>query len=412
MVKSSKELEYEEGNKVRKKDTLELIKKKEETQFHKRRLMNVADSYQDFARMLQFLPSEGEDCKETDRQAYLHNCRMQENRKALSGQLKSFAETCIRVAEEPLEIKSLSEKAFKNAMTVLKEYKVSLKLGYCFRLTRSETLYFELKPLRFCKTTLEEVAGILSVAFGKNMVCISHDDFDTDGEYHTYEFEEEPKYQIMTGIARVIKEGKTISGDNYSILEGRDHRIVMMLSDGVGSGKCAGQSSDVVMELMEALLQSGEGMENATLFLNSTFSTIVSEGNMPTLDLCEIDLNDGSCEFVKAGAVASFIKSGRVVEQVNGGGTPLGFFPKEEMPVVRRHLGRDYYVIMMTDGVLENLNGEDTEAVFSEYISQLEYKNPKEMANKILQFAILRGGGEVRDDMTVFVAGIFDESML
>ncbi len=397
---------------MRKKETLELIKKNEESQFHRRRLMNVADSYQDFARMLQFLPSEGEDCMDTDREAYLHNCKMVENRRALSGQLKSFAETCIRVAEEPIEIKSLSEKAFKNAVTVLKEYKVSLRLGYCFRLSKSEALYFELKPGRFCKTSLEEVAGILSVAFGKNMVCVSHDHFELDGAYHTYEFEEEPKYQIMTGIAKAIKGEKTISGDNYSLLEGRDHKLVMMLSDGVGSGKSAGQSSDVVMELMEALLQSGEEPENAALFVNSTFSTVASEGNMPTLDICEIDLNDGSCEFVKSGAVTSFIKAGCVVEQVKGGGTPLGFFPKEEMPVVRRHLGNEQYLIMVTDGVLENQNGEDTEAVFAEYISQLHYTNPKEIANRILQFAILRGGGEVRDDMTVFVAGIFEESMI
>lgn len=392
---------------MQKKQTIEMIKRNEQTEYQKKRLKNVADSYRDFARMIQFLPAEGEELKEKDRQAYLKNRKLLENRKILSGQIKSFADTCLRVAEEPLEIKGLSEKAFKNAVLVLKENKVILKFGYCYRWSYSEMMYFEMKANRNCRITISEVAGILSVAFDKNIACVSHHDLEKDGEYHTYEFEEEPPFRIMTGVAKAIKEGKTISGDNYSILERHDHHVIMMLSDGVGSGREAGQSSDVVMELMEALLQAGESAESAALFVSSTFSTVLEEGKFPTLDICEVDLNQGSCEICKAGAVTSFIKTGSVVERIAGGGTPLGFFPQEEMPVIRKLIDHDHYIIMVTDGILENMNGENTEAVFAEYISQLDYKNPKEMANKILQFAILRAGGKVKDDMSVLVAGIF-----
>ena len=45
-----------------------------------------------------------------------------------------------------------------------------------------------------------------------------------------------------------------------------------------------------------------------------------------------------------------------------------------------------------------------------EIIGRMEYTNPNEIANQILAYAIKQSKGQIRDDMTVLVIGIWDQS--
>ena len=65
------------------------------------------------------------------------------------------------------------------------------------------------------------------------------------------------------------------------------------------------------------------------------------------------------------------------------------------------------YVIMVSGGVLEIMEeygyGED----FGQVISRLELENPREVAQALLQYLIRRCRGNIRDDMTILVAGVW-----
>ena len=63
-------------------------------------------------------------------------------------------------------------------------------------------------------------------------------------------------------------------------------------------------------------------------------------------------------------------------------------------------------MIMVSDGVLEAMPGEDKEQVMKEYLEDADIRNPQELAEDILEFAA-SFSGENRDDMTVLAAGIW-----
>lgn len=68
------------------------------------------------------------------------------------------------------------------------------------------------------------------------------------------------------------------------------------------------------------------------------------------------------------------------------------------------------YVIMVSDGVIEGLSQGIGEEALSEIISRTELKNPTEMANYILNYVIRMCKGAIRDDMTVVVSGIWENT--
>ena len=58
-------------------------------------------------------------------------------------------------------------------------------------------------------------------------------------------FEEDTHYHTVHGVARLVKEGASVSGDNFSFQELVDGEFVMSLSDGMGSGSRACKESEM-----------------------------------------------------------------------------------------------------------------------------------------------------------------------
>ena len=63
---------------------------------------------------------------------------------------------------------------------------------------------------------------------------------------------------------------------------------------------------------------------------------------------------------------------------------------------------------MITDGVLDALSEGNYDEIMCQYLSTLQEQNPKEIAEKLLQFVFHCSGGKIADDMTIIVLGIFE----
>lgn len=74
--------------------------------------------------------------------------------------------------------------------------------------------------------------------------------------------------------------------------------------------------------------------------------------------------------------------------------------------LLTRKLWERNRVIMVSDGVLEALPGENKEQVMKEFLEEAPGRNPQELAEGILEFA-MSFSEENRDDMTVLAAGIW-----
>ena len=165
----------------------------------------------------------------------------------------------------------------------------------------------------------------------------------------------------------------------------------------------------MVLELMERFLEAGFSEETALRMLNAACVLHDQEDSYSTMDICEVDLYQGDVSFYKIGAAAAFIKRGEDVECIPCANLPVGADMEPQIEIQHSHVSGGDYVVLMTDGVLEHLNVPSPEQTICDILASLQVSNPNEIAKKILERVTLFTGGQVRDDMTVLVAGIWEK---
>lgn len=255
-----------------------------------------------------------------------------------------------------------------------------------------------------CITT-KETAMLLSCMLGERLIPCENSRNVIGREFTDYVFREDANFQVITGVARAAKADSRISGDNFSFLYPEGDECIMLLSDGMGSGEQACRESERVIELLEQFLEAGFKEEAAMKLINSMLVLRPENTMFSTMDVCVLHLTTGICDFMKAGAAATYILRGDWMESIHSTTLPAGMLSSVSYDVKQKKLYDGDYVIMLSDGVLEN------ESMGEEFLLQtlqtVESKNPQEIANAILEGAMQRENYCPKDDMTVLVGGIF-----
>ena len=344
-----------------------------------------------------------------DRSTMLSRKKAHENREIMAEHLKEMAQIMAEVAGASFAYQPLSERRIKQIAHELKPQGIQVKEihyieGEEGRLEIGAALATEKgKP-----HTGEEAAHLFSVIFDKRLMVSRETDYYLDEKFRDFRFIEEPRYSVLTGTARATKEYETVSGDNFCQFETDKRGMTLMLSDGMGSGEKACADSLQVLDLMERMLAAGFSGDMAVQLVNTSLNLGEEENHLATLDVCSLDLYEGSLTLTKVGASSTYIKRDNLVEQISSRNLPLGVLGKPEPEVTARKLMDGDYVIMVSDGVLDGLSQGIGEEALSEVISRTSLENPGEMAGSILNYVIRACKGAIRDDMTVIVAGIWE----
>ena len=302
-----------------------------------------------------------------DRQEYLYRRRLQESQGLLAEHLKEMAHILAITARETCRCRPMGERRYKQMAALLKESGIMLKdflelehedghreISLVMRQNSGRRVHFG--EIEYIST--EDVADYISVAMNRRLCAAKNTPAYLAAEYNTYYFLEEPPYHLLTGFAKAVKETEKVSGDSYSFFESDTGKLQVLLSDGVGSGEEARRESGRVIEMMERLLEAGFGKEPAVQMVNGAMAAAGQEQAMSTLDVCDIDLYTGNCEFLKVGAASTYIKRGRLVDRLSSRNLPLGVFWKMTPEIQNRTLQSGDYVIMLSDGVLDALSEE------------------------------------------------------
>lgn len=255
--------------------------------------------------------------------------------------------------------------------------------------------------------TVKEAAEILENAIEEGEWTVAPDGRNlVTKQADTIRFVEKGEYRVLYGVAKAVKSGEEVSGDNYTFGQVQPGQAIMSLSDGMGSGRVAEEESRQVIELTQRLLEAGFSTRAALKMVNTVLLLTGISQHPATLDLCCIDLKTGILEAMKLGAAATFILSEKGVELLEAGEVPMGIINPVEPVLLSKKLWDDNRVIMVSDGVLDALPADDKELMLTEFISGMPVKNPQDMADRILLFA--RSFSErAADDMTVLAAGIW-----
>ena len=190
-----------------------------------------------------------------------------------------------------------------------------------------------------------------------------------------------------------------VSGDAYAVRHLPGDRLLVGLSDGMGSGVAAAVESEPTISLAERMLAAGFGIRPAAQTVNSLMLLEGSEDTFATLDLTLVHLNDGEAEFVKVGAPPTLlVRKGRP-ERVEGHTPPSGILRDVQVDVRRRRVAAGDWLISLTDGAFDCL--ADEEDWLDGFLRSLDQaRGPQWVADQLLERARRH---ELTDDATVVV---------
>ena len=334
--------------------------------------------------------------------------KMAESRDAIAGQFQDIGMLLREFATEICKEKELELEQKRDIAAILKRNQMVLrKLEKVETNKHCQEIHLIIKSRRGVCVTTKELANCVSSVLEKNFIPTQGSKNVLSKEFEQVVLVEDTKFKAITGMAKRNKDGELVSGDAYSFLRLDSGELVMTLADGMGSGEQACTDSTSVVELLETFLEAGVGERTAIHLINSIFVLKSEEQKFSTLDMAILNLYTGVCDFIKMGAAAAYIKRDNWVEQIESTTLPMGVVCQVEYEDVAKKMYDGDYIILVSDGIVEAINQEEKEDRFQQMLSEMEVRNPDELANYILEQALVEEKGESVDDKTVLVVGMW-----
>lgn len=324
--------------------------------------------------------------------------RIAEMREVVNDQYSGMSELLKDIAQELSEFKredSASAEKIKNALNV--EGYTPLEVN-C-RLDNQNRMSVDLRALCFgldTETTFldELISEACSREFEPSLIERCGDEF----RLHTTE---RAVFSVALGAAQHSCNNGRLCGDAYEFYRDGKGRVMMILSDGMGTGGHAAIDSCMASSLMSRLLKGGFDCNCALKIVNCALLVKSNEESLATLDIACLDLFSGKAEIFKAGAPLTLIRKGNRIVKVDSASLPAGILREVAFEQSCAALDDGDLVLMISDGALV----ESTK-----WIEQrlLEFSNdaPQEFCDKIISEVSMRRSGDHDDDVTVLLAKI------
>ena len=230
-------------------------------------------------------------------------------------------------------------------------------------------------------------------------------EFFRRGKMALMECKRERSFRAECAIATVSGTREEISGDTARANETENGHFFSVISDGMGSGAEAKDTSELVSDLLLSALELGSGEETVMRLINKLIRSCGEECSA-TVDLFSLDLYTGEGYFIKSGAAPSYIKrsskarSSDSLFRIRSRTAPIGLLRDIDSERIRVELFDEDVIVMLSDGI--------TGAEDSGWLPKLLAKPIKgdltDYANLILSEAMKNTSPT--DDMTVAVTRI------
>ncbi|GAA0452680.1 stage II sporulation protein E [Alkalibacillus silvisoli] len=334
--------------------------------------------------------------------------QVKESRKFVSEQLNGVSEVMNNFAKEMVKEREEYFWHEQEIRRLLGEYHFSLEHLELFSIDTGNvdiemTIYFN----DYRGEGEKIIAPLLSDMLDETVVLEEESPINERNGDRTFTFSSVKNFQLTSGVAHAAKKGNFLSGDSYLMLELGKSRFALAISDGMGNGERAYLESSETLKLLKQILQSGINEQVALQSINSILSLRTSDEIYATLDLAVIDLQEPYVNFLKIGAMVSYIKRGHSVYPVESGNLPIGILEEFEVDPVYEELKDGDLLVLVSDGILESMNfSENKEAWLKRKIREIETEDPQAVADLVLEETIRSNHGQIIDDMTVLVTKV------
>lgn len=316
-----------------------------------------------------------------------------QNRRIMAAQYEAFGSYVNGICDEITKLSRFDE----NLGRRVRQFFLNLGASSCEAMAyydRYDALYLEADAVLPQGVSDRKVLAGLSELCGFELTCKSSE--YRDGVY-SYRFCQRENLTLQVTAAQRNKQGESVCGDSFSAFKSVRYQKVLALSDGMGSGEEAGRVSQLTLDVLQHLLESGFGPENACSLVNTTLLLGCGGQSFSTLDLASVNLFNGKADFYKMGAAPTLILRDGKAYEVFCKSLPAGVMegPRAEHRSCRLREGD--IVLMLSDGV------EITHDILK-YCQQARGKTLPELCEEILRLA--DADGRAADDMTVAAARV------
>lgn len=209
---------------------------------------------------------------------------------------------------------------------------------------------------------------------------------------------EKAQLDVKIGVSQHCCKNERLCGDSYAYFRDTNGRMIMALSDGMGSGRRAYIDSKTVIEVTERLIKAGFGFDCTLKILNSAIMYESHEESLATLDITAIDLFSGQADLFKAGSADTLIIKGRKTGRASCESFPAGIMNDISFDKSSAMLGSSDVVVMMSDGVCDTDSGWIEQTVRDNRLCEAQ-----ELADMLMKEAVKRRDDGHDDDITVMV---------
>ncbi len=205
-----------------------------------------------------------------------------------------------------------------------------------------------------------------------------------------------PRFQPEVAVCSQGKE--LANGDRCLWFAGTECRYYLLLCDGMGTGLGAAEEAKAACNMLRKLLMAGFPAPYALRSLNS-LCTLRDRAGAVTIDLAEIQLQNGRATLYKWGAAPSYLLTPTGAERLGAVGTPPGFSVQDcRESVDRLSLRRGEALVLLSDGIQPEAAIENATALASE--------PPGALAARLLE----QGREDASDDATAAVVRLLPVS--
>lgn len=242
----------------------------------------------------------------------------------------------------------------------------------------------------------------ISAAMGRRMELSKK---ECENESCVSVFEESSVFGASYVYSQVAQKDSIKSGDSFIAGEYKKGMFTSAVSDGMGTGTRAAEESGKVLSYLERLLKAGFDEETASKVINCSLMA-ETDGVFATLDVVSIDLRRGKARIIKNGGSCVFIIRSQKAIVVKSTSLPLGISGKGESEITMFDVEDKDIVLMITDGIADSFKESNIEKAVEEAVSRSS--NIKQLCDNIIDMALLKQGGEAKDDMLAAAVKIYE----
>lgn len=202
------------------------------------------------------------------------------------------------------------------------------------------------------------------------------------------------------GLASSRRSGESVSGDTGAYFKTEEGVLYVLLSDGMGTGASAKNSSASSARILEQFLRAGAAPESALRILNDLMLLRnETDTDSATIDLLYLDLFTGRAKIFKYGAAPSYIRTSDAVRRIRCRTPAPGFAASSgnggAQTCTELLLPAASFVVITSDGL-----GTDDDGWLRLLLAEYNGTDARELAAKILRSA---PDEPESDDRTVLV---------